>query len=403
VRREVEVVAASRASHADARHVAKPGAHVPPRALWPASRRPPSRVSVLDETDLAWIGEAIELLEQHLGKPWRAVHEAFDDLPSSRRQLAAVRGALARVTGSAGKLTAMARRVRGAVLGAPVLDDAARAARIATAAQALGIEATDLDSLLFMDLRGERPIAFPNGRPNELEIASIANVFLIQRALRRAQRLTLTLHGDDGIVFRAALARGLLVTASCAEASMTLDLVGPLALFSRTAIYGRALGQLVPLLPAAAYWQLELEAPGWMQILAAPVLLPKPPPDRAGTYHPRKLARKLAELDRDLQIVVGPSPLTVGSALVCPDLALDGKGARRYVELVGFWTSESLRAKLALYTDAGVSVVLCIEDSRGCGEEPAIDDPRILRYERSLDAREVLQRLTRGLDIAQRR
>jgi predicted nuclease of restriction endonuclease-like RecB superfamily len=353
-------------------------------------RRPPSQLAVLDEGDLGWIAEAIDLLEQHLGKPWRAVHEAFDDLPSSRRQLTAVRGALARVTGNAGKLTTMARRVREAVLGAPVLDDAAREARIATAAQALGVEAGDIDSLLFMDLRGERPIAFPNGRPNELEIAAIANVLLIQRALRRAERLTLTLHDDDGIVFRAALARGLLVTASCTGSSTTLDLVGPLALFSRTAIYGRALGQLVPLLPAAAHWQLHLEAPGWSQALAAPVLLPVAPTDRVGTYHPRKLARQLEQLDGDLRIVVGPAPLAVRSALLCPDLAIDSKGGRRYVELVGFWTAESLLAKLALYTEAAVSIVLCIDCSRGCGEEQPIADPRIVMYENKLDPAAVL-------------
>jgi predicted nuclease of restriction endonuclease-like RecB superfamily len=344
-----------------------------------------SEVAVLHETDLGWIGEAIDLLEQHLGKPWRTVLEAFDDLPSSRRQLTAVRGALARVTGSAAKLTAMARRVRESVLGIPALDDEARAARIATAAQALGVEAADIDSLLFMDLRGERPIAFPNGRPHELDVAAIANVLLIQRALRRAQRLTLTLHEDDGIVFRAALARGLLVTASCTESSTTLDLVGPLALFSRTAVYGRALGQLVPLLSAAAHWQLELAAPGWNQRLASPVLLPAAPSDRAGTYHPRKLARRLEELDADLRIVVAPTPLTVRSALLCPDLAIERSGKRWFVELVGFWTSESLRGKLALYAEADVPVLLCIDRTRGCGEDDPIEDPRIVTYERKLD------------------
>ncbi|MEP6865085.1 MAG: DUF790 family protein [Deltaproteobacteria bacterium] len=392
-RNEVELhldAESARATHARARHFA---GIVPAKTQLVLPRRPPSQLAVLDEGDLGWISEAIDLLEHHLGKPWRAVLEAFEELPSSRRRLAAVRGALARVTGSAAKLTAMARRVREAVLGAPALDDAARAARIAAAAQALGVEAADIDSLLFMDLRGERPIAFPNGRPNELEIARIGNVLLIQRALRRAQRLTLTLHDDDGIVFRAALARGLLVTASCTKSSITLDLVGPLALFSRTAIYGRALGQLVPLLPAAAHWQLELEAPGWNQSLASPVLLPTAPSDRAGTHHPRKLARRLEELDADLRIVVAPPPLAVRSALLCPDLAIERSGKRWFVELVGFWTSESLRGKLALYAEASVPVLLCIASARGCSEDDAIEDPEIVKYDRKLDPRTLLERL----------
>jgi predicted nuclease of restriction endonuclease-like RecB superfamily len=373
-RHEVRLIPVARENHVDSRHG--------------------GGLRVLDERDLDWVSEAIDLLAQHLGKPWRAVLDAFDELPASRRKIAAVRQALARLTAGATKLTPMATRVREAVLGAPVLDDDARSARISSAAAALGVDAAELESLLFMDLRGERSIGFARGRPSELEVAAAANVSLLQRALRRAHRVTLVLHGDDGTLLRAALARGLLVTASraTAEAATVLDIVGPLALFQRTAIYGRALGQLVPLLAHAVDFELVLEAPAWQYRIAAPVALPHAAIDRAGGYHARKLARGFEQLAPTFRVVVGPEPVQAGTSLLCPDLAIEDRGERRYIELVGFWTAESLRAKLALYTEARVPVLLCIDSARSCGEDNAIDDPRIVRYERRPRPSELLAR-----------
>ncbi|HET9988811.1 MAG TPA: DUF790 family protein [Kofleriaceae bacterium] len=382
-RRQVVIAPAPRATHVASRHAAKVGG---------ARVAAASQLAVLAEHDLDWIAEAIDLLEQHLGKPWRVVIDAFDELPSSRRRITAVRGALARLLGTAGTLTPLARRVREAVLGAPVLVAEARAARIAAAAAALGVAVEEVESLLFIDLRGERPIAFPRGRPSELEVAATANVVLIQRALRRAHRVRLVLHGDDGTLLRAALARGLLVTASraTADAATVLDIVGPLALFQRTAIYGRALGQLVPLLAHAADFELVLEAPEWRTRIAAPVVLPKAPIDRAGTYHPRRLARGLEQLDPELRVIVGPVPVQAGTTLLCPDLAIEERGERWYVELVGFWTADSLAAKLAHYAAAEVRVKLCIDDARGCGDAVMIRDPQIVTYTRSLDPARLL-------------
>jgi len=397
-RRHVVVAPAPRAAHVASRHAAKAGgdhrAANGPQLDETDVRRAAtaSQLAVLDETDLDWIAEAIDLLEHHLGKPWRVVADAFAELPSSRRRITAVRGALARLLGGAGKLTPMARRVREAVLGAPVLDAEARAARIAAASAALGVEAADVETLLFIDLRGERPIAFPRGRPSELEVIAAANVLLIQRALRRAHRVRLALHGDDGTLLRAALARGLLVTASRAteEAPIVLDIVGPLALFQRTAIYGRTLGQLVPLLAHAADFELVLEAPEWRTRIAAPVVLPRAPLDRAGTYQPRKLARGLEQLDPELRVIVAPAPLQAGATLLSPDLAIDDRGERWYVELVGFWTADSLADKLARYAAANVRVKLCIDDARGCGDAEVIRDPRIVAYQRNLDPARLL-------------
>ncbi|MEO8551892.1 MAG: DUF790 family protein [Kofleriaceae bacterium] len=361
------------------------------RAAEPGERRG-SPLSVLDELDLEWISDVLDLVVRAEGQPWRVALDALDAMPVSRRRLGAVRLALARLLGGGSKLAPMARRVRGLVLGRPALEVAARAERRARAAAALGVDDSEIEKLLFIDLRGERPILLPRGRPLELEVAAAANVALIQRALARAHRITLRITDDDGTLLRAARARGLLVTATrdATDGATVLEIVGPLALVQRTAVYGRTLGQLVPFL-AASPFELVLESPIWSSRLASPVLLPVAPVDRAGTYEPTKLARGLERHDPELRAMIAPPP-PPGAALACPDLAIDHRGVRSYVELVGFWTPQYLARKLAGYGNA--RVVLCVDAARGC-EEDALDDPRILRFTRRPHPGELADRLHR--------
>ena len=364
------------------------------RAGEPGERAWGSPLSVLDEHDLEWIADALDVFERAQGQPWRVALEQLDAMPISRRRLVAVRLALARLLGGGNKLAPMARRVRGLVLGRPALDATTRAARLATAAAALGVDDGELEKLLFIDLRGERPIMMPHGRPSELEVAAFANIALIQRGLRRAHRIALRVLDDDGTLLRAARARGLLVTATRdpTDGATVLAIVGPLALVQRTAVYGRTLGELVPFL-AASPFELELASPTWSSRLASPVLLPLAPVDRAGTYHPTKLARILDRHDPQLRVVVAPPPLAAAATLACPDLAIDQRGERGYVELVGFWTPEFLVRKLAAY--GTTPIVLCIDTARACGEDDELTDPRILRFTRRPDPRELVERLDR--------
>ncbi len=350
-----------------------------------------SRLAVLDGGDLGWIAEAVDLVEQAQGQPWRVAFAAFDALPVAKRNVLAIRSGLARVIGGAKNLTGIAREVRAIILGRPVLDPAVRRERLTAAALKLGVADDEVEDLLFMDLPGERAIVLER-RPNELEVAAFANVALIQRALRRAQRVTLWLWDDDGTLLRAALSRGLLVTASRDESGATvLEIVGPLALFQRTAVYGRALGQLVPLLAASTEFALELETPEWRSRLESPVLLPIAPIDKRGTYEPSKLARELAQLDPLLEIVVAPPPITTAASVVCPDLQLVVRGERWSIELLGFWTAEHLAKRLAAYADAGISrVVLCIDEARGCSDD-AIPQTNVLRYRRRIMPWHVLE------------
>jgi len=339
-------------------------------------------VKALAEHDLPWIGEAVDIVARAEGLPWRVAEGELERVLAPANALAAVTSSLRKLLGGRAVHARVAREVRGMVLGAPALSASARSARLETCAQRLGLPPRELESLLWSDLPRERAIELPAGRPNELEVAAHANVQLVQRALGRAHGVQARLWGDAGVILRAALARGLIATATREPDHVALAIVGPLALCHRTGVYGRALAQLAPLLAACDRFELAIDAGDYTTSIASPMLLPVAPTDRAGVYLARKLARDLGRLERTLDLELAPEPLAAGRALVCPDLRV----SEAYVELVGFWTAEYLAAKLTRYHRAGARVVLVVDEARGAEQLPA----GALGYTRRIEAAAVL-------------
>jgi len=267
----------------------------------------------------------------------------------------------------------------------------------ASAARSLGITDHQVEIALWSDLPRERPVELPSGRPSELELAAIANVHLIQRALRKAQSIVLRIWGDAGAIIRAASARGLLSTVSVGTQGDTiLEIVGPLALFHRTAVYGRAIAGLVPFLAGCKRFEVELSAQSpthpYTVHLASPILLPAPPTELSESSVRARLARDLVRRAR-LTVTAIPPPIIAGIRLVCPDLLVDLPGVRWHLEIVGFWTTEYLARKLARYHDAGIkNVIFCIDELRGCENDDALpDNARVIGYRRFVDPDHVLE------------
>lgn len=394
---------------------------------------------LLDDRDLGWIGEVVDVVAASAGKPWRVALERLDDTrrieqPHAPVRFAAVVSALQRLLGGRARNGPLARAARALVLGAPALTPAEREARIAHAARELEVTCTAVELLLWSDLPRERPVELPRGRPSEFEVAAVANVQILQRAMRRARSVRLRVWGDAGPLVRAASARGLLTTVSVhdirdsgipgADARITvLDIVGPLALFHHTAVYGRALADLVPLLAGCERFELELVARShdrtYAVDVASPVLLPAVP---ARLVRPGfDLQRLIKALEREskshgLVAVVGarqpdedarasgaaiaihprPPALHSGRSLVCPDLVLERGERRLHVEILGFWTPEFVARKHALYRGANAGdVVLCVDESRGCDPGELAPELPVLRYSKRVGplAAALLERL----------
>jgi predicted nuclease of restriction endonuclease-like RecB superfamily len=412
-----------------------------------------STLALLDDTDVPWLTEVVDTVVACAGKPWRVALERLDDLghlelPRAPVRFAAAVSAVQRILGGRARNAARARAARSLVLGTPALGAAEREARIAYAAGELEVSCATVENLLWSDLPRERPVELVRGRPRELEVAAYANVHLLQRAMRRAHAVRISLHGDAGPVVRGAASRGLLMTVSLGapsrgepgeaaapaprtglvdafarrepEHSIThLDIVGPLALFHRTAVYGKAIADLVPLLADCEHFELTITAHARDGQLArehdnqrararadtepdrrsyttharSPVLLPPPP---AHVAAPRldlqRVVRELRRLafeasDHELRASTCSTTYTARGALVCPAIVIERGQRHTYVELLGFWTRDFLARKADLYAAAGLDDVLfCVDESRGCTKEELPSHLPVIAYSKRTTA-----------------
>lgn len=269
-----------------------------------------------------------------------------------------------------------------------------------SAAVDLGMAIAVLREDLFADLPGERVI-----RPLEPELTPDglmlrANQMLVQSLLARASSVVIEMDGHAGHVVRHARGRGLICSlAARGGEKAALELSGPLSLFRRTLLYGRALGSLVPALAWCARFELRASCviAGQHRELViasgAPILPSKPPPAFDSRLEER-FAREFRRLTTEWDLLREPAPVRAGRSLALPDFAIERRatGERWLVEIVGFWTREYLEKKLALYRAAQLpNLVLAIDADRCCDDGALPDGARVVRFRgRRLDPASVL-------------
>lgn len=90
-----------------------------------------------------------------------------------------------------------------------------------------------------------------------------------------------------------------------------------------------------------------------------------------------------------------PEPIAATGTLIFPDFAVQHRSdrTRRWLlEIMGFWTPDYVKRKLALYRSARLSnLILCIDEGRNCAEADLPSGARVVRYRCRLDAAAVLQ------------
>jgi hypothetical protein len=173
-----------------------------------------------------------------------------------------------------------------------------------------------------------------------------------------------------------------------------LDISGPLALFRRTILYGRALGSLVPHLAWCRRFRLRAtclvqEALVDLSLGTGDPILPADPPRLYDSRIEERFAREFRRLAPDWDVLREPEPVVAGNRLVFPDFALQHRyeASRRWlVEIVGFWTPDYVRQKLALYREARIAhLILCIDEARACEEGSLPAGAVIVRFRRRID------------------
>src|SRR5256712_13806947 len=126
-------------------------------------------------------------------------------------------------------------------------------------------------------------------------------------------------------------------------AGVRVDLAGPFALFRNTRLYGRALGELVPLLAWCPRFRLRAECVFQgrrlsLQLGTGDPIFPASAPRRYDSRLEERFAREFRRLAPAWDVIREPEPITAGDTLVFPDFALRHRSdpARTWLpEIVG--------------------------------------------------------------------
>ncbi len=363
------------------------GTRVVPRFLGPADH-PWLRV-LLDERG-RFIGRKQRELEDRLASP----------LPCAapRAKLAFAIACLRRIGGTAVTSKLSPRTARDALFVAGAADEP-RTEVLASVAAALATTPDEIEAALFADLPGERTVTPLDIEPTSF--AARANEQMVRSLLARSETVGVEAFGHARPLVRYAQLRGLIVTVSSTGADgFSLEISGPLSLFRRTLVYGRALGDLVPSLAWCHRFRLLARCllpggPASVELASGDPILPSNEPRPFDSRLEERFAIDLRRLAPEWDLIREPAPIQAGTSLIFPDFALTHREQherRWFVEIVGFWTPGYLEQKLTRLRAAGIrNLILCVDETRGCAEDPLPSGARVVPFKRRIDPRAVLR------------
>jgi predicted nuclease of restriction endonuclease-like RecB superfamily len=362
----------------------------------------------LGEHDHPWLRVLIEEHERFAGRRRSELEARLRqplpcESPTAKRLLAS--SVLARLQRGRRQASLLPRRARSLVFAEAARFPNAPGAVLARVAASLRIPAEELRNALFADLPGEQLVVMPSKPLSPQELALRVNLALTQRLLFHATAVTVEVAGHTRAVVRHAKFKGLICTvARSGTTDPVLQLSGPFALFRHTRLYGRAIGELIPVLAWCARFRLQADCALRDRLLTLVVasgdpIFPSAEPRRYDSQLEARFARDFRRLAADWDLVREPEPVTAGGTLIFPDFALVHRQdpARRWLlEIVGFWTADYVVRKLALYRSASLSnLILCIDQARNCATEALPVGAHVLEYRRRIDAAAVLRILNR--------
>jgi predicted nuclease of restriction endonuclease-like RecB superfamily len=361
----------------------------------------------LGEHDHPWLRALLEEYERFIGRPQRELDARLreplpcESPPTKLRLAVRVLGRL-RLRPSHRKTMVSPPRAR-----ALVFEEAGRTLAppqtiLSAVAASLEVTPEDLRDSLFGDLPGERLVGAWAQPLSAGELALRCNLALVQALLFRATIVRIEVEGNTRTLVRQAKWRGLICTGIVRSdtADATLEVSGPFALFRNTRLYGRALGELVPLLAWCLRFRLRAECVLrgrhlTLQLGTGDPIFPASAPCRYDSHLEERFAREFRRLAPAWDVIREPEPITAAGTLIFPDFALQHRSnpARRWLlEIVGFWTPDYVTRKLALYRSARLSnLILCIDEDRNCAGADPPSEALVVSFRRWVDAAAVLR------------
>lgn len=282
----------------------------------------------------------------------------------------------------------------------------------------LGITPEALERTLFSDMEDE--LILRGFRPLEPELLiKRYNLSMTQTLLFKSLRVEFTASGNWKNIFRDVKRFGLIYSVERGDhegEGYKVSLDGPLSLFKMTERYGTSIAKLLPQIISSDSWRIKaeilarsrggrvytFEADGreLKGLLAADVTSEYEADERlkASIYDSsveEKFARSFLSCGSGWTLRREPEPLVAGTHVLIPDFSFEKFGAKVYLEVVGFWTSEYLERKIdKLSSVSGVDMIIAADESLACSKlERLRGKALVIYYKKEVPLKPILEHL----------
>ena len=260
-----------------------------------------------------------------------------------------------------------------------------------------------IEQLLFADVPEYHKLREFNGYPGARELLSRYNVAQVQAALYRAVDMTLWASRDLKSILRyAKLARLMHTIFHEGQGRYRIYFDGPASLMRETRRYGVALAKFLPALLACKEWRLHAHIKTGRRGYTVYLTLTSedglkshlPEPEAFDSGFEENFAEKWGEEERGGWSLERESELLHhGQKVFFPDFILRHEDGRKvYLEIVGFWTPEYLKAKLEtlrLFRNHNILIAIAESVAQNAPELP-LD---VIRFKSSLKLKDILENL----------
>ena len=282
---------------------------------------------------------------------------------------------------------------------------------IQTVSTKLGISPEAMERTLFSDLEDE--VILREFKPLDAErLLKQYNLSVTQTLLFKSLRVEFTASGNWKNIFRDVKRFGLIYSVERGGDGFKVSLDGPLSLFKMTERYGTSIAKILPQIVASDSWSIKaeilarsrgrvytFEADGreLKSIILSATDAPAggARPDQYDSTVEERFARSFLSYGSGWTLKREPEPLVAGTHVLIPDFSFEKNGAKVYLEVVGFWTSDYLERKISkLKQVAGIDMIVAANQSLACSKlERLKSSALVIYYEKEVPLKPIIEHL----------
>jgi len=238
----------------------------------------------------------------------------------------------------------------------------------------LEISSRELEDAMYADLESE--LTLQEFKPVSAQhLLEKYNLSLAQTLLFDSTEIRFTVSANWQKIFFKTKRLGLIYDAY-KDNDVWVKIDGPASLFKLTRRYGTAIAKLLPNIIASPKWTVEAKIM-WKftnEIYAfnleswkhSPLFGDKQAVEAYDSAVEEDFANRFTALSSGWQLKREPEPVIAGKHVLIPDFSFEREGAKLYMEVVGFWTTEYLTRKIEKLKKTSERMLVAVDENLAC-------------------------------------